>query len=111
MPGVDFPKLPLDSLPLFLRGADDLPDALYEQIFRSGIGVIAVKPKAIPAPEQFSPAKLSIRSVAFRGENRSFQRPPGAFPVIGCCASISHFVSDSFSSSWLSAVAPAALSW
>ncbi len=69
MPGVDFSKLPLDSLPLFLRGADDLPDALYEQIFRSGIGVIAVKPKAIPAPEQFSPAKLSIRSVAFRGEN------------------------------------------
>jgi type VI secretion system protein ImpG len=69
MPGVDFSELPLDSLPFFLRGADDLPDAIYEQIFRSGIGVIAVKPKAIPVPEQFSPAKLSIRSVGFGGED------------------------------------------
>ena len=68
-PGVDFSKLPLDSLPLFLRGADDLPDAIYEQIFRSAIGVIAVKPKAIPAPEQISPAKLSIQPVGFGSEH------------------------------------------
>jgi type VI secretion protein, VC_A0110 family len=66
---VDFSKLPLDSLSLFLRGADDLPDAIYEQIFRSGIGVVAVKPKGIPRPEQFSPANLSIRSVGFASED------------------------------------------
>jgi type VI secretion system protein ImpG len=65
IPSLDFSKLPLDTLPLFLRGADDLPDALYEQIFRNGIGVVAVKPKGIPTPEQFSPAKFSIRPVGF----------------------------------------------
>ena len=69
LPDVDFSKLPLDSLALFLRGADDLPDAIYEQIFRSGIGIVAVKPKGIPRPEQFSPAKLSIRSVGFGNED------------------------------------------
>jgi type VI secretion system protein ImpG len=69
VPGVDFSKLPLDSLRLFLRGADDLPDAIYEQIFRSGIGIVAVKPKGIPKGEQFSPAKLSIRSVGFGSED------------------------------------------
>jgi type VI secretion system protein ImpG len=65
IPGIDFSKLPLDALPLFLRGADDLPDAIYEQIFRNGIGVVAVKPKGIPLPEQFSPAKFSIRPLGF----------------------------------------------
>jgi type VI secretion system protein ImpG len=68
-PGVDFSKLSLNSLPLFLRGADDLPDAIYEQIFRSGIGVIAVKPKAIPTSAQFSPAKLSIQALGFSSEH------------------------------------------
>jgi type VI secretion system protein ImpG len=68
-PGIDFSKLPIDTLPLFLRGADDLPDALYEQIFRNGIGVVAVKPKGIPVPEQFSPAKFSIRPLGFDAEH------------------------------------------
>lgn len=68
-PGIDFSKLPLDSLSVFLRGADDLPDAIYEQIFRSGIGVIAVKPKAIPSPAQFSPAKVSIQPSGFRPDH------------------------------------------
>ena len=68
-PGTDFSKLPLDSLPLFLRGADDLPDVIYEQIFRSAIGIVAVKPKAIPAAAQFSPAKLSIQAAGFGGEH------------------------------------------
>jgi type VI secretion system protein ImpG len=67
--GVDFSKLPLDSLPLFLRGADDLPDAIYEQIFRSTIGIVAVKPKAIPTQDQFSPARFSLRPVGFANEH------------------------------------------
>jgi type VI secretion system protein ImpG len=67
--GIDFSKLPIDILPLFLRGADDLPDALYEQIFRNAIGVVAVKPKGIPVPEQFSPAKFSIRPLWLDSEH------------------------------------------
>jgi type VI secretion system protein ImpG len=67
--GIDFSKLPIDTLPLFLRGADDLPDALYEQIFGNAIGVVAVKPKGIPVPEQFSPAKFSIRSLGLDSEH------------------------------------------
>lgn len=64
-PDGDFSKIPLDSIPFFLRGADDLPDAIYEQVFSNAIGLVAVKPKGVPAPDQFLPAKDAIRSVGF----------------------------------------------
>jgi type VI secretion system protein ImpG len=64
-PDGDFSKIPLESIPFFLRGADDLPDAIYEQVFSNAIGLVAVKPKGVPAPDQFLPPKDAIRSVGF----------------------------------------------
>lgn len=38
--GVNFEELPLDKLPLYLRGADELPMRLYEQLLANAIGVV-----------------------------------------------------------------------
>ena len=66
--GASFAELPLDRLPFFLRGTDDLPDTLYEQIFAHAAAVVVLAPGGAPAREQIVPAAASLRRVGFERE-------------------------------------------
>ncbi|MEE4376951.1 MAG: type VI secretion system baseplate subunit TssF [Candidatus Competibacteraceae bacterium] len=48
LPDLPFDKLPLDRLPLYLHGSDELPMHLYEQLLSNVIGMI-VRPTRRPA--------------------------------------------------------------
>jgi type VI secretion system protein ImpG len=63
---LDFQKLSLDSLVLFLRGADDLPDILYENLIRHALGVAVRAPGLASDPRRFVPADRSIRRYGFQ---------------------------------------------
>ncbi len=66
--GASFADLPLDRLPFFLRGGDDLPDALYEQIFAHATAIVVLAPGKSPAPAQVIPAATGLRRVGFERE-------------------------------------------
>jgi type VI secretion system protein ImpG len=66
--GVDFAQLPLDQLSFYIRGADDLPDAIFEQVFRHATGIVAAKPRTTPSLSQFRPAKQSLRQAGFSAD-------------------------------------------
>ncbi len=66
--GASFAELPLDRLPFFLRGTDDLPDALYEQIFAHAAAVVVLAPGTGPTREQIVPAATGLRRGGFERE-------------------------------------------
>ena len=66
--GANLADLPLDRLPIFLRGTDDLPDALYEQIFAHSAAIVVLAPGASPRREQILPAATSLRRLGFERE-------------------------------------------
>jgi type VI secretion system protein ImpG len=73
-----FDKLALDVLPLYLRGADELPMHLYEQLLSRTVSIV-VRPTSRPAPwqvvldrSQLRPAGFSHESALLPFERRSF---------------------------------------
>ncbi len=69
----------LDDLPLFIRGADELPMKIYEQIMAHAVAIVA-RPTTRPAPWQHVVTENPIESVGFADEEallpprlRSFQ--------------------------------------
>ncbi len=77
--GVAFDELPLDRLPLFLRGSDELPNKVYEQMLANCTGV-AIRPLGGKDPWVERLDKSSVRRLGFaNGEallpttRRSFQ--------------------------------------
>lgn len=74
-----FHILNLDRLSIFLRGADDVPSALYEQIFARGIG-IAVRPAQTGKRHEYSVLPQSnIRPVGFTPEESLLPTGPRGF--------------------------------
>ena len=59
-------ELNLDELTLFLRGSDELPSRLYEQLLGHVLGVM-VRPAARPIPWQHLIVDEPIAAVGFRG--------------------------------------------
>ena len=71
-------ELKLDRLPFFIRGADEIPIWVYEQIFARGTHVILQTPKG---PDQFHeilPASI-IQRVGFRESEAMLPRSPRSF--------------------------------
>lgn len=62
--GVKFSQLALDTLTLYLRGADSLPARLYERLLASAVGV-AVLPVARPATWHRLLPKTAVKPIGF----------------------------------------------
>jgi type VI secretion system protein ImpG len=78
-PDMPLKAIPLDELTFFLRGTDELPVALYEQIFSQGSGVVVrgltaerLKPTAVLP-------RASLRPVGFREEEALLPYAPRGF--------------------------------
>src|SRR3546814_2619528 len=84
-------KTGLASLPIFLRGADELRMRLYEQLLANAVGVV-VRPASRPAPWQDVLEPASIRRLGFDdaeallpyGPQRSEERRVGKECVSTC---------------------------
>ena len=48
--GLNFADLALDDLPLFIRGADELPMKIYEQIMAHAVAIVARRPTVAVCP-------------------------------------------------------------
>jgi len=71
--------LKLDRLPFFLRGADETPGAIYEQIFSRGTAVVVqAVTEERKKPRTILPA-ASIRRVGFREEESLLPSSPRGF--------------------------------
>jgi len=77
--GIPLKTVKLDRLPFFLRGADETPGAIYEQIFSRGIAVIVqAVTEERKKPRTLLPA-ASIRRVGFREEEALLPNSPRGF--------------------------------
>jgi type VI secretion system protein ImpG len=95
--GIPLKTLKLDRLPFFLRGADETPGAIYEQIFSRGTAVnVQAVTEERKKPRTILPA-ASVRRVGFREDEALLPNSPRGFKVIDCSASISRFRSASSS--------------
>lgn len=65
--GLAFDELPLDSLPIYIQGADELPKKTYEQICANNVGAI-IRPKGGKDPWQVRLDTSSIRPMGFENE-------------------------------------------
>jgi type VI secretion system protein ImpG len=77
--GVAFDELELDRLPLYVRGADELPKQIFEQLLGNAVGVV-VRPKGGANPWQVRLGASCIRRKGFDNDEallpytrRSFQ--------------------------------------
>ena len=77
--GVAFDELPLDRLPIYLRGSDELPNKLYEQLLANCAGVV-MRPVGGKDPWVERLAASSVRRLGFANDEallpatrRSFQ--------------------------------------
>jgi len=71
-------ELKLDRLPIFIRGADEIPIWIYEQIFGRGSHVILRPPKGESPFRVILPAS-TIRRIGFREEEALLPRGPRSF--------------------------------
>jgi type VI secretion system protein ImpG len=76
--GKKFRELKLDRLPIFIRGADEIPIWIYEQIFARGTHVILQPAKGESPFRAILPAS-TIRRVGFREEEALLPRGPRSF--------------------------------
>jgi len=77
--GAPFKKLQLDRLSFFLRGADELPVSIYEQIFTRGLGVVVQSMSTQrKKPRSLLPAS-AIARVGFVDEEALLPRGPRGF--------------------------------
>lgn len=78
-----FQQLSLDRLNFFLRGSDEVPSNIYEQIFARGLG-IAVRPaKSAQRHEYTLLPKANIRPVGFSPEESLLPLGPQGFSGYG----------------------------
>ena len=71
-------ELKLDRLPFFIRGADEIPIWVYEQIFARGTNVILQTPKGPGHFQEVLPAS-TIQRVGFRESEALLPRSPRSF--------------------------------
>lgn len=76
--GIGLAELPLERLPLFLRGADELPFRLYEQLLGHGVAVLARAPGR-PSPwfQWLEPGAL--RALGFTDDEALLPPSPPSF--------------------------------
>jgi type VI secretion system protein ImpG len=73
-----FKELKLDRLPFFVRGADEIPISVYEQIFARGTHVILQPPKGQGQFREILPAS-TIQRLGFREGEALLPRSPRSF--------------------------------
>jgi type VI secretion system protein ImpG len=76
--GQSFDKLPLDRLPIFLRGDLEVTSRLYEQLHGHAIGMF-VRPRKRPGPWQRVPSKRPIRALGFEDHEALLPRSARSF--------------------------------
>jgi len=73
-----FKKLKLDRLPIFIRGADEIPISIYEQIFASGKNVVVQPPRGQGEFREILPAS-TVRKLGFGEEEALLPSGPRSF--------------------------------
>jgi type VI secretion system protein ImpG len=73
-----FKELKLDRLPFFIRGADEIPLWIYEQVFGRATHIILQIPKGEQAFREILPAS-TIRRIGFGDEEALLPRSPRTF--------------------------------
>ncbi|MBV8329512.1 MAG: type VI secretion system baseplate subunit TssF, partial [Verrucomicrobia bacterium] len=73
-----FRELKLDRLPIFIRGSDEIPIWIYEQIFGRGTHVVLQPPKGQAAFREILPAS-TIQPVGFRESEALLPYGPRSF--------------------------------
>jgi type VI secretion system protein ImpG len=76
--GLNFTDLALNDLPLFIRGADELPMKIYEQIMAHTVAIVA-RPTTRPTPWQHAVTENPIESVGFADEEALLPYGPRSF--------------------------------
>jgi type VI secretion system protein ImpG len=76
--GKKFKELKLDRLPILIRGADEIPICIYEQILAQGTHVIVQPPKGQGRFREILPAS-TIRRVGFHEGEALLPRGPRSF--------------------------------
>ena len=71
-------ELKLDRLPFFIRGADEIPIWIYEQIFARGTHVVLQTPKGPGQFHEILPAS-TIQRIGFRESDALLPRSPRSF--------------------------------
>jgi type VI secretion system protein ImpG len=77
--GKPFSKLPMDRLPIFLRGADETPMSLYEQIFSRAVRVVVQANTNTHEKPRFTLSAQSLRRVGFREDEALLPSSPRGF--------------------------------
>jgi len=77
--GLPVKTLALNSLPFFLRAADELPGAIYEQIFAHGVAVVVQSVTNDRNKSRVILPASSIRRVGFREEEALLPNSPRGF--------------------------------
>jgi len=76
--GLKFSELALDELTLFLRGSDDQPTRIYEQMMAHAVAVVA-RPPGRPAPWQHVVTEGAISPVGLEDEEALLPYGPRSF--------------------------------
>ncbi|HXI57280.1 MAG TPA: type VI secretion system baseplate subunit TssF, partial [Polyangia bacterium] len=76
--GLNFSELALNDLTLFLRGSDELPTRLYEQIIGRALAIL-VRPTTRPAPWQHLVVERPTSPVGFEDEEALLPYGPRSF--------------------------------
>ena len=76
--GLRFDELALESLPLFLRGSDQLPMRIYELLLANTLAVV-VRPAQSPAPWQVVLDKSHLGCLGFDAEQSLLPSDPRSF--------------------------------
>ena len=77
-PGTVFSKLKLDRLVFYIRGADEFPMRIYEQIFAQGMGVV-LQPAEKPVPWRCTLPATHIRRVGYEADEALLPFGPRSF--------------------------------
>jgi type VI secretion system protein ImpG len=76
--GKKFKEMKLDRLPIFIRGADEVPICIYEQIFAQATHVVVQSPKGNGFFREILPA-ANIHRVGFREDEAILPKGPRSF--------------------------------
>ena len=76
--GLNFAKLSLDRLSLYIRGSDQQPMHIYEQLLANAVGVV-VRPAVRPAPWHEVLPVSSVQPVGFEDEQALLPYGPRSF--------------------------------
>jgi type VI secretion system protein ImpG len=76
--GLNFNELAVDDLTFFLRGSDELPIRMYEQLVGHSVGVIA-RPMKRPMPWQHLITERPIQTVGFEDDQSLLPYGPRSF--------------------------------